>query len=783
MRCLGQLCAVAVLGSVVSVGIPAQQAAAQLTGAHVHNSLVRGIGYLQRLQNPDGSWPQEFGHPGGLTALCGLALHESGVPADHAMLRKTTSYLRQRTYDKTYSVALQTMFLCAVGDTDDLPLLQRNVTWLAQAQQADGSWSYTEGQSQTGDGSNSQYALLALYEAERFHSEILISDEVWAKAHDFWKSLQNRDGSWGYRLNDRQGTGSMTAAGLASVLIAHAKEREDVLTGNGRLQCCSEPAEPNEIFSGRNWMIQNFSVREVPGLRGHSSRLWLWYYYYMYGLERAARLDGKRLIGQHDWYREGAAWLVQQQQADGSWYVGATEDEVAGIRLSGTALALLFLAKGRRPVLWARLEHEPRYDANQHPQALPELTARIQRRWKQNLSWQSVDPRLATVEELLQVPVLFLSGRVAPVFSDAEIAKLRTYVERGGFLFAEQCCRGTEFDAGFRALVAKMFPEPECQLTQLPPEHPVWRLEEVVPPEEVGCLWGVNVGCRTSIIFCDRDLSCRWQYLHPRVLRPMPFLTRGDVLSAGDLGQNVLAYATNREVKYRSDFFDSPTQAPKVDAAPRGEFRIAQVLHNGDQRTAPLAVPNLLRALWQAKQLRVDLHSRELSLAQPDIYDFPLLYLHGREEFQFSPEERRELRSYLDRGGVLLADSVCSRSAFVAAFRKEMAATFPDRPLERVPADHEMFSSKLGGYDLARVRYRIVRASGLKGTWKMEEEEGPPELEGIKIGERYVVLFSARDISCTLQNPDRADCPGYVAEDALRLGINAILYAIHQPGP
>ncbi len=47
-----------------------------------------------------------------------------------------------------------------------------------------------------GDNSNSQFALLALHEAERVG--VSASDQTWRLAEAYWKRCQNDDGSWGY---------------------------------------------------------------------------------------------------------------------------------------------------------------------------------------------------------------------------------------------------------------------------------------------------------------------------------------------------------------------------------------------------------------------------------------------------------------------------------------------------------------------------------------------------------------------------------------------------------
>jgi hypothetical protein len=58
--------------------------------------------------------------------------------------------------------------------------------------------------------------------------------------------------------------------------------------------------------------------------------------------------------------------------------------------------------------------------------------------------------------------------------------------------------------------------------------------------------------------------------------------------------------------------------------------------------------------------------------------------------------------------------------------------------------------------------------------------EVAPEFEGVKIKERYAVIFSRYDLSCALEHQESLDCQGYVRDDAARLAINLVLYAVHE---
>src|SRR5205823_2372342 len=80
-------------------------------------------------------------------------------------------------------------------------------------------------------------------------------------------------------------------------------------------------------------------------------------FYNVYGLERLGRPSGERFIGPHDWYREGCTWLVKRQEGDGSWSMPGNFNNDP---IVSTSFSLLFLSKGRTPVLVSKLAHGPR---------------------------------------------------------------------------------------------------------------------------------------------------------------------------------------------------------------------------------------------------------------------------------------------------------------------------------------------------------------------------------------------------------------------------------------
>jgi hypothetical protein len=374
---------------------------------------------------------------------------------------------------------------------------------------------------------------------------------------------------------------------------------------------------------------------------------------------------------------------------------------------------------------------------------------------------------------------LFVSGRLAPRFTPEEKVRLRDYVDRGGFIFAEGCCDGGDFDRGFRQLMADIFPEEEYKLRLLPPDHPIWRAEQPVDPEYLRPLWGIDVGCRTSVVYCPDDLSCYWELARGARREPLPAAVQAEIDACLAIGANVMAYATNREVKFKNEFFTT-TEAPKSDAFDRGKLYVARLQHPGGCNAAPGALPNLMRVAGEKLQLRVDPQPRELAMSDPQMFRYHLVFMHGRHSFRLTPAERKQLRTYLERGGMLFADAICSSRQFGESFAREMSELFPEHKLERIPPGHPMFSPAFGGDDLSLVERREPQRAAVDGPLKSVVRAGEPYLEGVKLGDRYAVIFSPFDISCALENHESLECEGYTRKDAARIGLNVLLYSFHQ---
>ena len=107
----------------------------------VDAAVARGVAALEGMQRPDGTWT----HPEiGATALAGLTLVECGVAKDAKTVKAAADKVRQASYSltHTYSLALSVIFLDALGEPNDTPLIESMIVRLLAGQTGSGAWSY-----------------------------------------------------------------------------------------------------------------------------------------------------------------------------------------------------------------------------------------------------------------------------------------------------------------------------------------------------------------------------------------------------------------------------------------------------------------------------------------------------------------------------------------------------------------------------------------------------------------------------------------------------------------
>ncbi len=773
---LGWMAMLALLPSTVRAQGP-------LSAEAVQEAIDQFTSYFRRTQSTgnkggkNGSWPGPYHQQGtGLSSLVVLALISSGRKPNDPEVRRAIDYIRSEAPQMVYETSLQTMALCAADPGRDRELIERNVKWLIKAQQrSDGGWAYDQNPGLS-DESNSQFAVLALWEASKIGIEL--PEELIAKSRKYWLDKMSPEGTWGYR-GEKAPRGSMTCAGIASLVILEDTAASlDASVAGDKIQCCGAGSgeRPYDPQLSLDWLARNFSVNDNPGYAE-------WYMYYMYALERVGRLTGRRFIGDHDWYREGAeAILRRRNQIGGNMRPTAAESDVAA-----TAMALLFLSKGKRQVVIGHLQHSPdprSRDWNRHRRSIQHLTGHIESVWKRDLAWQSLRLQRATLADLLETPILFISGSEEFTLAPQQRKLLKEYVDNGGFIFAEACngngCKGEAFDQSFRREMELIFDKP---LQKLPPTHPIWFAETKVDPNtlpEGFWLYGLDACCKTSIVYSPISLSGRWELSKPYGAKPKyPKSVQSELDNAVKIGLNVAAYATGRELKDKLDSVQIVQSDSNRQSLERGSLTIPKILHSGGGDETPRSLNNLLEMYRRTTQSLVEPKIPKLSAASDELDKYPVAYIHGRNKFSFSEAEQKGLRRHFENGGMILGDAICGSEEFTASVKQEFSKLLPDAVWKTLPPDHPLLlKDGPGGFDLRNVSL-IDPEAGVTDL-NAAKREGPAEIDALEWNQRIIVLFSPNDLSCAMESKHSLQCRGYVREDAFRIGINMILYSLLQ---
>jgi hypothetical protein len=721
-----------------------------LTAAKVQRAVDDAVRYFRAHQAPDGAIAEGGYAQGGYTSLAALTLLAAGAsPETDDGLRKALNWLAGVEVDNTYVRAIRAnvweyALRKAPYDTRLRDALRKDYDWLVKALGDKEGWRYSMG-STDWDNSVTQYGVLGVWAAAR--AGIEPGDEFWVRMSRHFRKVQNPDGGWGYTGSGS--TANMATAGLATMFLVfdkyhgksfYSRENPRAFSSGDAAECLVS------IEKGMRWLGQR------GGGYGDG--------YYLYGIERTGVAGGRKYIGDEDWFAKGALEALRRQTGDGAMPLGGH-----GGVVGNTAFATLFLVYGGAPVAFGKLQWGDGQTWNLNPRDLANVAKHLWSAYERPLNWHVVSVRAPAAE--FEAPILFVSGAGRAALSDADVAKLREYVEGGGTILAEPSDRDPEFAAALEALPRRMFPEkdyPEYRLAPLPPDHGLFTVTKQ-DWQSLPRLRGVSDGSRTFFLLSDGYLSADWQ------------MDRTDS-DAFRLAMNLLFYATDlRELEGR---FASVVPEGKPAAARERKARVARLKHAGGGEGAPMdwvAGPECWRRFAPyAKHICGSAleETAPVSLADGKAPDVEFLHVTGRRGLKLGETERAALKAFVEKGGTVLVDAYAGSRAFAEQARAEIEAVFG--PLSDLTDDSVLASGKfLGGSDLTRG----IRASRAARRAMREKggAAGAARLKVVTREKRPAVLFSELDLTAALAGVDNYQSMGYRPDSARRIVGNLVAYA------
>ena len=144
----------------------------------------------------------------------------------------------------------------------------------------------------------------------------------------------------------------------------------------------------------------------------------------------------------------------------------------------------------------------------------------------------------------------------------------------------------------------------------------------------------------------------------------------------------------------------------------------------------------------------------------------PVLFFSGVRAIKFSAHDMEILRSYVLRGGMIVADSIAGSPYFYDSFRAAMEQIFPEMRFRTIPADHPI--------------YHMI-ANVDKASYSKNVSLDRPALEGMYFYSRVGVVLSKYGLGCGWDGHEVPLLPQaqyYQPTSAERIGVNLIAYAI-----
>jgi hypothetical protein len=718
--------------------------AATLTDEVVGESIKRGVEYLLNSRNKEGTW--ETGRDyvaavptaGAFTCLCVYALLHIGESSSDVRLKPTSKELAAAMKfvvdlkaDSTYVASLQASALALMPrDAAVRDAMVRCRNYLVNSTLARGGhyYSLARAKKEPGiyDSSNSNFALLGLAALDETDLPGLACPPGYWQTYDsFWRRTQNKDAGWGYRPGERpESYPRMTAAGVASLLLC----REFLTTDLSAVPKADKPLE-----SGLAVMEKEYDPA--------SSDL-----YYLYTLERIGLVGGFKYFRSLNWYKEGAAVLINQQAPDGWWNndLYATEPHPDVF----TAYGLLFLARGRSPVFMNKLQYEGPWDARTRDDA--NVTNWVAKSFEKPLAWQSV--QLKADQDWLDAPVLLITGSKDPKFSSADVDLLKAYVRAGGIIFSTADNASLEFSKAMRKYALQVS-DGQYEMHELEPANPIFNLWAKLdhPPR----LEGMSNGVRTLWIHSPADLGGLWQRNKPREFK-----------TAYELAGNLYYYVCGKSaLGHRLDTL----AVKKGEEAAVRTVPLARVKYGGNWDPEPGAWPRMAR-LAQAR-FHTILQVEEVDAAQLDAAHWPIAHLTGTAAVHLSDEARAAIVKYVDAGGTLVIDACGGNQPFVESMKGTLGELFKDQPLEAVPSDSPLFAG--GSPDTVKIEEVEWRKFTRIRDGRVADEH--PRLMGIKKGERWGVIFSGDDLTSGLLGTNTWGVAGYMPASAQQIVQNILV--------
>lgn len=729
-----------------------------------------GLQFLYEKQQSDGQFKTRFSadQPTAVESLMVLTALSAGEKPSHKSVALAIEYINRAMPENVRSRALRAMVYSRLDREQYARQLAADVAWLIKHQQSDGGWGHGPGHEVTiqrplrSDTSNSYLAGCALLDADK--AGIKIPPETWAKCKTFWTKGQNFDGGWGYEpptlpanrvmpasYGSATTLGTIACSMLERKLLELAAAPYDKTGQRTSPQACDIKA----MEKGLDWLTSHgnkHSVHIIPkALFEHqNARL----YQYHFHLSQAGRESGLGRFSEPLRRMRVSAMILARQTRKGQWTGGNRPDSKD--RIVTTCYALSALIRTRSPILINKLTIGVNRQSDFYDAA--NLT-----RWCEKslgysipLSWRRLDESFKTAQ-LTQAPILYINGKDDfRISDDAAKAMREYYLRKSGAIIVHAQAGDRNFASQAEKFFLKLFPE--YRAGHLPKTHLVYNLKFKIPADDAPHIIGIGDSLRTRIFIITSDLNGAWHNNHHKQY-PHAF----------QLVANIALYTTDM-VPLKSDLtFVRRAAAPAPQPAPERKITVGRTKHSGNWNAGSMAMPQLSNVLRDA--VSIGIAEKNVTLNDKVPYSIPLLWLTGTEKLQLNPTQLRNLKDYVQNGGMLFIDPATGDKKFFKTAKELLIRMFGKKNvLDATPTSPILTGNFSGnmGCDVTTAGYSRIFAN----------RTATPKLWQVKLKNRVAVVLSRHGVTCPIEGIATCNCRGLSTPDAQRLAANVILYAV-----
>jgi len=189
---------------------------------------------------------------------------------------------------------------------------------------------------------------------------------------------------------------------------------------------------------------------------------------------------------------------------------------------------------------------------------------------------------------------------------------------------------------------------------------------------------------------------------------------------------------------------------------------------SGDWESAPSLPEAVIDAVVRYTTIDIAPTGVYVDLASHELFDFPFVWMTGHLPVRFTDDERRNVKQYVERGGLLMIDD--HNHDITGQFHKtateEIERMFGR--MTRLPKDHELYNCFFVFDDGPPNTHHELNGYGDDLLHKY--------LDAVVVRGRLGLIYSSKDYSSEWNF--HADTKKFMQQDPTKFGVNLIVYAL-----